>query len=208
MGNPKSKDFWKKPRKVLGGFTLVEVALAIAIGLVIIAAAVIAFNVSKRNAITATQQNEAAAMKAIVETAVARGTLPQWTTTPGVGGLNDVQRGLFSVVETASTNPYTGTVRTPGASVGGYAACPLTTGGLKDLISPLGNPCAAGGSLLQGGFAYVYDISGGTKYKVTFADSTAKVFEGWAFVETDMAGNIVAASGGGTGTQAAATGSG
>ncbi len=32
-----------------------------------------AFNVTKRNAITATQQNEAAAMKALVETAVARG---------------------------------------------------------------------------------------------------------------------------------------
>jgi type II secretory pathway pseudopilin PulG len=195
----------RKQRREAGGFTLVEVALSIAMGLVIIAAAMTAFNVTKRNAITATQQNEAAAMKALVETAVARGNFPAWTSDA------EIQRGLFSLVETANKNPYTGTLRTwndAGNAIGSYVACEVTggTGGATPLSSPVTAPCPAGtttpatsSNAMGGGFAFLHNASGTSSFIVTYADGTVVNFQGWAFIETDMSGNIVAAVGGGIG---------
>lgn len=191
-------------RRQTGGFTLVEVALTIAMGLVIIAAAMTAFNVTKRNAITATQQNEAAAMKALVETAVARGAFPAWTTD------EQIKRGLMSLVETANKNPYTGTPRNFNNAAGGvgvYAACAVATA--TTISSPVSNPCgAAAGDPMGGGFAFVHTTSPTSNFIVQYADGTQKTFQGWTFVETDMSGNIVAAVGGGIGggsTSAAAS---
>jgi len=189
----------RQQRWEASGFTLVEVALSIAMGLVIIAAAMTAFNVTKRNAITATQQNEAAAMKALVETAVARGSFPSWSTDA------EIQRGLFSLVETANKNPYTGTLRSFKAGDGGigiYSACEVT--GSAIISSPIHNPCPgpndSGSTLMGGGFSFIHNTtSGNATMTVTYADGTTKTFQGWAFVETDMTGNIVSAVGGGIG---------
>ena len=192
----------RKQRSQAGGFTLVEVALTIAMGLVIIAAAMTAFNVTKRNAITATQQNEAAAMKALVETAVARGNFPAWASDA------EIQRGLFSLVETANKNPYTGTLRsfkTGDGGIGVYSACEIQ--GSAVISSPVHNPCPgpndSGSVPMGGGFSFIHNTtSGNATMSVTYADGTNKSFQGWAFVETDMNGNIVSAVGGGIGGSA------
>ena len=194
----------RRPR----GFTLVEVALTIAMGLIIIASAMMAFNITKRNAITATQQQEAAAIKAILETAVARGTFPAWSTAL------DVSNGFFSIVETAKKNPYSGTPRTWGSSgISAYYACNVEgqSGVPATLWSPLANPCKPSGSdpgvqagaanNIMGGFVLIYDTGGSaTKFAVKYSDGTQKFFDGWAFVETDMSGNIASAVGGGIGS--------
>lgn len=203
----KAKGFWQEQQGEQGGFTLVEVALTIAMGLVIIAAAMTAFNVTKRNAITATQQNEAAAMKALVETAVARGNFPAWTTD------TQIRRGLFSLVETATKNPYTGTLRifkTADGGIGVYAACAITAD--ANITSPVHNPCPGPGDTgttpMGGGFAFVHNTSSGnSKMTVTYSDGTTKEFQGWTFIETDMSGNIVSAVGGGIGGGGTDTGS-
>ena len=189
------------------GFTLVEVALSIAMGLILIAAAVMAFNITKRNAITATQQNEAAAFKTIHETAVARGSFPKWTSA------QDFSTGFFVTVETAKKNPYSGTPRTwASTGISAYFACDVDgqSGTPSTLWSPLANPCKPTGSdqgqqagasgNIMGGFLFIYDTGGSaTKFMVKYSDGTTKFFDGWAFVETDMSGNIASAVGGGIG---------
>jgi len=201
--NQTEKNIWKKRRKEMGGFTLVEVALSIAMGLVIIAAAMMAFNVTKRNAITAQQQAEAATMRAVVESAIARGTFPKWT------GSTDVSNGFFALTPKAAINPYSGVARVYSANgIGAYTICTATGTGTISIMSPYAGGCATGGSTspgnaasVMGGFVYWYDNSttGQHKYTVWTNDGTSRTFDGWAFVETDIAGNVTAYTGGGIG---------
>ena len=193
------------------GFTLVEVALSIAMGLVIIAAAMMAFNVTKRNAIAAQQQGEAATMRSIVESAIAKGAFPKWTTS------SDVDNGLFLVVPKSQTNPYSGVLRVFSKSgIGAYTICTSNSAATVSIMSPLGTPSCAIGSQTKGapgavtnvlgGFVYWYDSStvGSNKYTIWTQDNTSRTFDGWAFVETDMAGNVAAYTGGGIGSSESA----
>jgi len=207
--NQENKNPWQKKRQELGGFTLVEVALSIAMGLIIIASALMAFNITKRNSIQAQQSNEAAAMKAIVETAVAKGTFPSWTNS------SMVVNSFFGLVTKAATNPYSGTPRIFSASgIGSFTTCTNagTTTSTISLYSPLASVTAACGntagggtagsaSNIMGGFLYAWTTTNPSlKVTVISPDSTTKTYDGWGFVETDMSGNIQASSGGGIGT--------
>jgi len=199
------------------GFTLIEVVLAIAVGLIIIAGVSVGYVYAKNAAIWDNQRKDAAAIKSWIEQSIAadQAALGQgipMTTCPAPSGFCPPQftqaqlGGLAQSLPSMQIDPYSGATRSTGCSpfsgqgtTSCFDAITLTYScSLFPCPIPLGptfDPAArgpGGGSSIF----YFHADSFPTPFQVTLADGSQSTYFGYVVAEGDADGNLVAAAGG------------
>lgn len=188
------------------GFTLIEVVLAIAVGLIITAGVSVGYTYAKRTAILDNQRKNLAAIKTWLEQAIAS----QQANMPTGGGplkpppITAAQLGQLSLqLPSLRFDPYTGQERFTSAGVptGCGGSCIFIVSGTGFIFtSAPAHPSQLGIGWPKGkgsGVGYLYCGSfTSCVISIPLADGTTKRFDGFAVVETDEDGNFVAAEGG------------
>lgn len=203
-------------RKDVRGFTLIEVVLAIAVGLIIIAGVSVGYTYAKRAAILDNQRKNVAAIKTFLEQAIA-----SQQANPGEGSSNCTggtgfcppaitiqQLGQLALrLPSLKNDPYTGTARVDdsgnvvlnctngiGPCIGvrllRWAGTLVASGKMDDLI---GSPWTKGSG---SGVEYAYTYSYRDTIDIWLSDGSRKHFNGYVIAESDQDGNIIAAEGG------------
>lgn len=182
------------------GFTLIEVVLAIAVGLIIIAGVSVGYSYAKRAAIMDNQRKNVAFVKTWVEQAIVANQANL-----GSGGSN--QPPLFTQDQLASVanslpslriDPYNGATR-----VAGCLGCPGNGSCFHAITQAYNfNPIPIGPTLESwtpncgSALFYFPADSYQSQINVTRADGSTATFFGYVVAESDPDGNIVAAEGG------------
>lgn len=205
------------------GFSLIEVVLAIAVGLVIMGGICIGYYYVRRSSIVDNQRRDVATIRVLVEQflATAQANMSQGATSNCVDShvgacappLTTDQLGQWAArMASLRVDPYTGATRVDND---GHPACVQRPGSCISSIDLPGDADPSTipdvalssnmGELLQAGWragdgaglAYVYSgRSAGDSYRVTLADGTTRTFYGYMVLASDPDGAIVAADGG------------
>lgn len=207
-------------KTAVSGFTLIEVVLAIAVGLIIIAGVSVGYGYAKRAAIIDNERKTMAAVKTFVEQAITA----QQADLASNGGFLTAPVLTFPQIQQLAKNvpslrydPFSGVERSltdcaltttdpciGSSDVSAQAALAMDMAVRATVVNSTtidGTNTGRTGSAVN----YLY-ASSGMSYSISIilADGTTKQFYGYAVTETDEAGKIVAADGGTEPGQAAA----
>jgi prepilin-type N-terminal cleavage/methylation domain-containing protein len=193
-------------KRTTRGFTLMEVVLAIAAGLIILASVTVGYSYAKRSLIADGQRKDVAAIKTSVEEGIAT-EQSALSSGNGTGGLQPPlfaftqMQQLASKLPSLQTDPYNGVNRSQGAAGGTYDCASGTSGSCIGAVQygsgPITSPLNGG---TTGSHVVYYYVTGNTtpfatSIPISLGDGTSRTFFGYAVIETDDVGNIVAADG-------------
>ena len=186
------------------GFTLIEVVLAIAVGLIIIAGVSVGYAYAKHAAQMDNSRKDVAFIKTYVETAI---TAQQAGLAAGGGPLLPPAitypqlTALAQQLPSMRIDPYTGRERVVFASPGPsyYTAGRFNQDGVEGQTvwnSPHSRYVPAWVPGTGSVIIYLYGDTFNRKFTITLADGTTQSFYGYIVWETDADSNYVAAAGG------------